>query len=149
MSLPCGRLPEIFQPFFSDFYGMAVKQNRNQEITNARPTTTINIANVGEMSHSGIQQAGNRAYQVGKDTSDLAKIIAVLEEIKMSLDALPLQGDARQELEAEIQCIDAQVHSPKPNQTVIHESMKSIRNIFEGMTGSLIASGIWQKLVSL
>jgi hypothetical protein len=24
MSLPCGRLPEQFQPFFSDFYGMAV-----------------------------------------------------------------------------------------------------------------------------
>ena len=58
------------------------------------------------------------------------------------------QEDAA-ELEAEVLTIEHQVASPKPKQLIISESLKSARSILEGVTGSVLATGLLTQLASL
>ena len=55
--------------------------------------------------------------------------------------------DDKYEAIAEIQTIKTQLASPRPKEFVIQESRKTLRNIFEGMTGSILATELLRYLL--
>jgi hypothetical protein len=69
---------------------------------------------------------------------NLEEVSDLLKNIKESLDDLQLDEDNEKELNAGIDTIDSQMSLQQPNQVIIKESLKSIRNVLEGCAGSAI-----------
>lgn len=101
-----------------------------------------NVINVGAMHASTIQQGTDQTSAVIDYKSNEVEMRDLLKQIRCSLHDLELSAAARTQLEADAQTIEAQLLSPHPKPTVVRECLHSIRNILEGMTGSLVASGL-------
>lgn len=80
---------------------------------------------------------------------NLDEVSTILTEIKDSLDKLKLPADQEKELDIGINTIESQISSQKPNQVIIKESFKSIRNILEGCASSAIAPTLIMGLTKL
>jgi hypothetical protein len=107
----------------------------------------VNIINIQSMVNSSIQQASPGATQTATyNSSDLKGLGTILDELTNSLSGLKLSEQSNAELRADITAINAQLVSPNPKGVIIKEAGKSIRNILEGTTGSLIAAGLATKL---
>jgi riboflavin biosynthesis pyrimidine reductase len=72
-----------------------------------------------------------------------------ISELNKKINTLELNEHVKQELFAEIQTIKAQSESPKPKNSILRESLSSIRNILEGAGGNIAASLLLQKLADL
>jgi hypothetical protein len=108
----------------------------------------INITNnIGNMQNSQLQQDSAGATQsltvTETNTSELKNFI---EELKNAMNSLQLAQEQSQELNEAIAMLEIQVNSAKPNKVIIRESGRTVRNILEGMTGSIIASGLINQL---
>ena len=103
----------------------------------------INIVNVENMNNSQIQQGTTTSTQSFKQVSDsMDDIRNELEKLKSIVANLNLDDETNVEVEAQIATVEAQLKSKHPIRVVIEESTKSLRNLLEGTTASLIASGI-------
>ncbi len=102
--------------------------------------------NIGSMQNSQLQQAADNSKQSLEFTISNDDISQFVELLKSSLDQLNLTHGQYTEIEAEISTIDCQLVSPKPKKIILSECLKSIRNIIEGTTGSLVATGILAQL---
>jgi len=117
-----------------------------EKATAAQAHYTINYnAPVGT---SQIQQSSPGASQT-VSMVDLTALREVLTELKGQITELKLCSQDADQLRAEVQGIESQLASPKPNQIVIRELLASITNIVEGCAGSMLASGILQKLIGM
>lgn len=97
----------------------------------------------GEISNSQIQQNTVNSTQTMRfENIDIKRIKDLVELLKGNIDNLELDETKREIVESEVMTINAQVKSPKTNSLIICESLKTIRNVLEGATGSLIASGL-------
>ena len=105
--------------------------------------------NIGSMKNSQLQQDSAGASQTQNITQPSVDISAFIEELKSSLHDLGLNKDDTAELQAEVFTIEHQLASPKPKSIIIGESLKSARSIIEGITGSVLATGLLAQLVSL
>jgi hypothetical protein len=94
---------------------------------------------IGSMTDSQLQQNSHGSTQ---SMNLLEDIQAFLKELKEKYKELQLSEELKKELEADITTIENQTNSPKPKSIIINESLKSIRNILEGASGSLIAAGL-------
>ena len=104
----------------------------------------INIVNVENMNNSQIQQGTTTNTQSFKQVSDsMDDIRNELEKLKSIVANLNLDDETNVEVEAQIATVEAQLKSKHPIRVVIEESTKSLRNLLEGTTASLIASGIF------
>jgi hypothetical protein len=72
-------------------------------------------------------------------SSDFKELVA---QIKAAIPRLQLGPEKTNQLYADIGTVEVQVNAPTPKQSVIIESMHSVRNILEGAVGSAIASGL-------
>lgn len=103
----------------------------------------VNIIQIGTMNNSSVQQATHHSVihqKLGKEeVSNLNKIIAAIEELQKTL---ALSGELQEEFISEIQTLKIQTKSPKPKSIVVHECLKSIRNILEGVVGNASAPSI-------
>jgi len=107
----------------------------------------LNIISVGQMVNSQIQQASPQSIQlITIDQSKINEIKQFLSELKKSIDQLGLIKEQVTELQSEIKTIEAQITSSKPKSIILTESLKTIRNILEGVAGGFIASGLLQSL---
>lgn len=99
--------------------------------------------NIGSMHNSQIQQDSAGATQslaiTETDTTELKKFV---EELKNAMAGFQLAQEQSQDLKEAIATLEIQVNSAKPKNVIIHESLHTVRNIIEGMTGSVIASGL-------
>lgn len=102
--------------------------------------------NIGSMQNSQLQQASDNSTQSFEFSIKNEDIAQFLEMLRASVDSLKLQPDDKEELKADISTIDNQLSSPKPKKVIIFESLKSVRNIIEGTTGSLVATGLLAQL---
>jgi len=109
-----------------------------------------NYIYVEQMTNSQIQQASPGASQVisilENKYDELKEIIKLLNE---SLNKLGLQQQQLSEMQVEIQTIELQLSSPKPKNTILTESLKSIKCILESVVGSAIATVILNKIMAL
>jgi len=126
--------------------GMTFSNTEKQAAESVAYTITNNI---GSMQNSQLQQASDNSKQSLDFTISNDDIAQFIEFLKSSISKLNLQDTDKAELEAEISTIDNQLGSPKPKKLILSESLKSVRNIIEGTTGSLVATGLLAQLVAV
>ena len=106
-----------------------------------------NILHVGTMSGSAIQQGTQHSSQaVSFQQNQVDEVREFLNSLKRDFPQLGLAPEQNADVEADIATVEAQLRSTRPKGTIIKESLHSIRNILEGATGSLLASGILAEL---
>lgn len=66
---------------------------------------------------------------------DLSEVRAFVEELVENLGDLKLEEHNDAELQSEVRTLQAQVASPKPNTSIITESLTTIRRVLEGAAG--------------
>ncbi len=118
----------------------------NEEKKIAHQTTYQVTNNIGSMHNSQLQQDSSGSTQslnVVASSGDLQKFV---EELKNSIESLKLQQEQTQELKEAIATLEIQANSPKPKNIIIDESLRTVRNILEGATGSIAASGLIYQL---
>ncbi len=69
---------------------------------------------------------------------------AVLAELRTVL-ASAVEDEDRAAANADIACVEAQLASPRPNEAVVREGLRSLRSVAE----NLVASGAFQGLLEL
>ncbi|EGQ7645682.1 hypothetical protein NMR56_003468 [Vibrio cholerae] len=126
--------------------GMTFSNSEKRSAENVNYTITNNI---GRMHNSQLQQATNNSNQSQEISIENEDITQFIEYLKLSLEQLKLNENDQAEIEAEIVTIESQLSSPKPKKVVIGECLKSVRNIVEGTTGSLVATGILAQLSAI
>ena len=120
--------------------------NPNEATEHFSPAKNI-IINIKEMTDSQIQIESPYAIQSKTSNKELLKKLTDLNEcIKKGIEKLELKDDEKQELEADVQTIDAQLSSPKPKMNILKTCVSSIRRIMEGAFGQIIASQVLGKL---
>ncbi|MEC4724275.1 hypothetical protein HWQ46_01770 [Shewanella sp. D64] len=123
--------------------GMTFSNNEKQ----AAESVTYKITNnIGSMQNSQLQQVSDNSQQSLEFTISNDDIAQFVEFLKSSVGQLNLKQDDQAEIEAEIATIDNQLASPKPKKVILAECLKSVRNIIEGSTGSLVATGLLAQL---
>lgn len=109
----------------------------------------INFIKVDQMHNSQVLQGSirsNQTYNLTKQNlEDLRKFVELFETRFSELEFNSKEDE--NEAIAEIQTIKTQIHSPKPKEIVIQESRKTLRNILEGMTGSVLATELLKYLI--
>lgn len=120
----------------------------NEEKAVASQVTYQVTNNIGSMQNSQLQQDSAGASQTQNITQPEVDILAFIEEVKASIHDLGLNKDDTAELEAEVLTIEHQLASPKPKSIIINESLKSARSIIEGITGSVLATGLLAQLAT-
>lgn len=98
-------------------------------------------------NHTQIQQNTHHSQQsmvISEINKDAVHIfIANLTE---HLDQLKLDEEKKKKLDSEIIVITEQLKAKRPEKSILQESFSTIRNVLEGITGSLIASGLIYEL---
>jgi hypothetical protein len=103
----------------------------------------------GNASGIQIQQHTEKSTQTMINELDWDKVSNFISTLRQNIDQIGLQEDAQQIVEAEIATLSTQIESGQPKSTVINQSLKTVRNVLEGVTGSLIASGLLHELAKL
>lgn len=111
------------------------------------PTTyfppVINVLNIQSVVGSQIQQGTHGSTQTQAITmNDAEAIKALLNALKERLPELPLTQAEKLEAEAEIQTVEAQLRSSKPKISIVGESLKTIRNLLEGIASNGLAAAL-------
>lgn len=104
----------------------------------------------GNISNSQFQQDTVGSSQtMNIQTLNLDEVKSIITMLKSHLEELNLNPELNAEIVSEIRTIEAQMNSPKPKRPIVVESLSSIRSVLEGITGSLIASGILYEIAKL
>lgn len=121
--------------------------------SSAFPSVSYNIVhntlNVGSISNSPVQQGGVHSTQnqavsyTARDLSDLNRLVG---EFEAHLGELRLDAKQRQKAEAQIATIKAQLID-EPDPVIVKQAGRTLRNITEGMIGSLLATAATQPVV--
>lgn len=93
----------------------------------------------GNVSGSQIQISSSGSTQTQANTAgiDLDALKGLIEALGAALERV--QGDAADELRAELGTLKAQADSPKPKWEIIKATARSIKSVAEGAAGGLIA----------
>ncbi|KKN31114.1 hypothetical protein LCGC14_0827210 [marine sediment metagenome] len=102
----------------------------------------------GNVSDSQIQIGSNSSSQAqaGGDMAALSDLIALLRE---AIQQGRIEGEMREELQAELSTLQAQAASPKPKWTVIKATAESIKSVLENAAGSVLATKAMPYLMAL
>jgi hypothetical protein len=104
------------------------------------PAQTV-IYNSGTITNSPIQQASRHAVQNFRiNAGHVDDIRQFLTELHDKIEQLHLAPGDRNDLEAEVMTIEAQMQSSKPRRSTIQASMESIVKILEGASGNVLAT---------
>lgn len=111
----------------------------------------INFIKINKMLNSQILQGStgsNQTFNLTEQNLDSLEKFVQLFEQKFS--ELPFSSeDDKNEASAEVRTIKTQLTSPRPKEIVIQESRKTLRNILEGMTGSILATELLKYLLGI
>lgn len=119
---------------------------REKERANEAVSITNNI---GVMVNSQLQQSSNNSTQnLSAGEFKIESLKDIVEQGRELLGQIT-DNDTKAELQAELLVLEAQTSSPKPKKNTIKESLQTIRSIAEGVTGSLIATGIVETIIPL
>lgn len=94
----------------------------------------------GDVSGSQIQISSNGSTQTQANTTgtDLEALRGLVEALGAALDRGTVQGEAADELRAELATLKAQAASPKPKWEIIKATARTIKTIAEGAAGNIL-----------
>lgn len=120
---------------------------RDRALRQAQPSQVIHVD--GGMYGSSIQQGTVESNVTINFKSIELDVKNVLTKIRNSVEEIGLSPDAKAQLSADVNTIEAQLQSPHPKPAVITECLRSARTILEGAVGGVIASGIVFEIAKL
>ena len=101
----------------------------------------INVLNIHSVVGSQIQQGTHGSTQTQTvTTNDTEAIRALVSSFREKLSELPLDQADKSDAEAELQTLEAQLRSSKPKTAIIRESLKTLRNLLEGVASNALAA---------
>jgi hypothetical protein len=106
----------------------------------------INVLHIGNVSGSSIQQTGANSVLTATVANHATGLRELATELRQASVELGRSTERSRELEANISTLEAQASSPSPNPTIVREALNTVRNVLEGMTGSLLATGLIQSV---
>lgn len=109
-------------------------------------STTYNVTNIGEVSHSQLQQGTTYSKQTMSVNADLSEVRSVLADLRDRISELGLEAEPTDQLIADVETAIVQTNSPKPNHSIIRESLRSIRTILEGAASSVLSNQVLQQI---
>jgi AbiTii len=95
----------------------------------------------GNVSGSQIQISSNGSTQTQANTTtgtDLEALRGLIEAMGTAIDRNAVQGDAADELRAELATLKAQAASPKPKWEIIRTTARTIKAVAEGAAGNIL-----------
>ncbi|MBP7139881.1 MAG: hypothetical protein KBA47_02990 [Caldisericia bacterium] len=106
---------------------------------------TINIS--GNHHNVQIQNKSNNSSQnIDIESVDLMKVEELLKIIRENLESIKLDINNEEIIKEQMKKIEAEIKQDKPKNSFIKKSFLTIKNVLEGVTGSIIASGIIHNL---
>lgn len=111
----------------------------------------INIGNIGTVGSIG-DISDNANVHIDQSThytqNDLAQIAQLVTDIRNGHPELKpnLPFDRLTQLEAAVQSIQSQLAQPTPDNSLIKQSLGTLKTILEGATASVVGSG-WLKVL--
>lgn len=118
-----------------------------KEKESAKTVTITNIYHaenqtvIQSMNQSQVQQGTQDSLQFFRQEEfDPSALMKIVDEIKREVASLNLTPNQKKEIEAYLQSLIVQASSSAPQNSVIRESLQSLRNIFENMSGEVIAA---------
>lgn len=125
----------------------------SQEEQRQAGSVTLNVGNlgnlIGSMQSSQFQQGTENSTQTYTQTLDLDAVARLISELRTRLSEAQLPRQDAAQVESDIACVEAQLAAPRPNVSVIKESLRSTRSILEGLASSAIFQGIITVIRSL
>ena len=119
-----------------------------KEIGNKREGN--NITNFyGDIIDSQVQVNSNDSEQSMSSSFDIEKIKEIIRLIKENAVAMNISNDNDNGLKVAVDNMENEINQKQPQSNIIKESFKTIRNVLEGITGNIIASGILYKINQL
>lgn len=129
--------------------GMSFSVEEQRQASNV----TLHVAHVGNligsMHDSQIQQDTHKSSQSYNKSLDLEAVARLVEEIQNRLQEAQLDSEDEAQLMSDLDCIATQLNAPKPNSSIIKESLRSARSILEGVASSALFQGIVTSLQTL
>lgn len=126
--------------------GEGMSFSKQEKDTASDKGYTLNFIN-GSISNSQIQQNSNDSVQnMQSETLDMDKVVELLDLIKKNINQIELKDGEKDNINKSVACVESEIKKKNPKASIIKESFSSIRNILEGVTGSIIASGILYNL---
>lgn len=107
-------------------------ENRQANVSNVN-RSVVSIGTAGAISNNVVQPPA------GGPPTDLPDLLSRLHGV---LPQMPLEPAVRDEIQAEIHTAQAQLGSPRPKQTIIQESLRTIRSLLEGVAGNAAYAGL-------
>jgi hypothetical protein len=95
----------------------------------------------GNVSGSQIQISSNGSTQTQANTTTgthLEALRGLIEALGTAIDRETVQGDAVDELRAELATLKAQAASPKPKWEIIRATARTIKAVAEGSAGNIL-----------
>lgn len=98
---------------------------------------SFNVMNFyGPVHGPQIRQAEGAVQVAVTIEADIDAVGDFIDRLRKELPQIGLSGEKKQEAEAEIATVDAQVRSPRPKTAIIREGLESLGRILEGTAGS-------------
>ncbi|PEU93480.1 hypothetical protein CN415_12615 [Bacillus cereus] len=121
--------------------GMSFSKEEKEKAQNQGPLISFGRDASGVQIQ--VQQNTSNSSQTMQQTNlDMRKVDELLGNIKENIKALNLNDEQKETISANVETIERQKQLSNPNPTIIKEGFSTIRNVLEGVTGSMIASGL-------
>lgn len=105
------------------------------------------LTNYGTIAGSNIQQGSPGANaNVTYTIDDHRKMV---QQIREAIPELDLSSEQKRTVETDLQTVELQLNSGSPRKAILNECWSSVRNILEGLAGSLIATSLLHELAKL
>jgi len=124
--------------------GISFSQKEKESIIKQNYTVNNIFENI---SGSQIQQYSNNSSQIMENQIEIDKIIEIITLLKDNSREIDIENN--NEIIDAIKTIEEEIRIKTPQVHIIKQSMGTIKNILEGVIGSLIASGILYKISQL
>lgn len=133
-----------------DHYQVKVKKESNTSEKDNKSNTINNF--YGDMTNTQIQQDVNNSSQsltINEDFQNKDELFKYMELLAENIDNLNLAGKELGIIRLNIDEINNEMKKEIVHKKNVKEGLSTIRNILEGITGSLIASGLIYQLDKL
>ena len=111
-------------------------------------SVTNNTVNLHSSNVGSIQQAGEGATQSATVHFKVGEVQTALDEFVAALDVSGISDEVRSAAMIEIETIRPQLKKPKPNVSIVHEGLLTLRNIVEGVAAGLLTTKLTALLLA-
>lgn len=129
-----------------------LESHRDNKVDAAKDTCVpvVNYISIGQMENSSILQGSQRAKQeVAISTTSFTILSNFIYQIKQQLAKIELDEVDEEIAKTDINSIEGQLSSPRPNIGVIGEALSSLRKILEGASANVLASELIKKITEI